>query len=431
MSALNARFNTLEKVKSSLAKRRAAEVRFRALGFISIILALSFLIVLLGSIVVTALPALTRTLVELDVYFDPQQIDPEARRDVKSLSNGNYEACIKAALIARFPEVTDRQQKRALYALISSSAAYQLRNEVLDNPGLIGQTRKLWILADDTVDQVLKGSISRNSPEATRKIKDNQLVWIDKLMAEGSIKTMFNDPFFSSGDSREPESAGILGALSGSFFTLLVTLSLSLPIGIAAAVYLEEFAPRNRWTDFIEVNINNLAAVPSIIFGLLGLAVFINFFGLTRSSPLVGGLILTLMTLPVIIIAGRSALKSVPSSIRDAALSVGASPIQAIFHHVFPQAMPGILTGAIIGMSRALGESAPLLMIGMVAFIVDIPHGIQDPATVLPVQIYLWADSPERAFVERTAAAILVLLIFLVGMNGLAIYLRKRYEQRW
>ncbi|MGI9213848.1 MAG: phosphate ABC transporter permease PstA, partial [Methylococcaceae bacterium] len=242
---------------------------------------------------------------------------------------------------------------------------------------------------------------------------------------------MFNSAFFLKGDSREPESAGIFGALSGSFFTLLVTVALSLPIGIAAAIYLEEFAPKNKWTDLIEVNINNLAAVPSIVFGLLGLAVFINFMGLTRSSPLVGGLILTLMTMPVIIIAGRSALKSVPPSIKEAALGVGASPIQAVFHHVFPLAMPGMLTGAIIGLSRALGESAPLLMIGMVAFIVDIPGGIRDPATVLPVQIYLWADSPERAFVERTSAAILVLLGFLICMNGLAVYLRKKYEKRW
>ncbi len=431
MSALHARFNTLERVKSSLARRRAAEVRFRALGLVSIILALSFLVMLLGSIVVTAFPAFTRTLVALDVYFDPQQIDPEARGDIKTISSGNYDACLKAALMTRFPDVSERQQKRALYALISSSAAYQLRNKIIKNPEWMGRTQKIWVLADDTVDQFFKGNIQRETPETERKIKDNQLVWLDALAAEGRIKTAFNTILFISGDSREPESAGILGAVSGSFFTLLVTIALSLPIGIAAAVYLEELAPHNRWTDFIEVNINNLAAVPSIVFGLLGLAVFINFMGLPRSSSLVGGLILTLMTMPVIIIAARSALKSVPPSIREAALSVGASPIQAIFHHVFPQAMPGILTGAIIGMSRALGESAPLLMIGMVAFIVDIPHGIYDPATVLPVQIYLWADSPERAFVERTAAAILVLLLFLVCMNGLAIYLRKRYEQRW
>lgn len=423
--------NTLDKVKSSLAKRRAAEVRFRAFGWISIVAALAFLFVLLGSIVGNAIPAFTRTLIGLDVYFDPQHIDPDSTNDIRVISNGNYDACLKTALASQFPEVKDRQQKRALNALFSSSASYQLRDEILQKPSLMGQTQTVWLLADDNVDQLLKGGIKRSATEAERKIKDNQIAWIDTLAAGGKIKTVFNSSFFISGDSREPESAGILGSLSGSLFTLLVTLLLSLPIGIAAAIYLEEFAPRNRWTDFIEVNINNLAAVPSIVFGLLGLAVFINFMGLPRSSSLVGGLILTLMTMPVIIIAARSALKSVPPSVREAALGVGASPIQAIFHHVFPLAMPGILTGAIIGMSRALGESAPLLMIGMVAFIVDIPHGVREPATVLPVQIYLWADSPERAFVERTAAAILVLLIFLVCMNGLAVYLRKKYEQRW
>jgi len=422
---------TLEKVKASLGKRRAAELRFQAIGLVSIMAALLFLVVLLGSIVGNALPAFTSTYIGLDVYLDPEQIDPEAKRDSASLAGGNYDACIKAALARSFPDVKDRSQKRALNALTSSSAPYQIRDMVLENPGLIGQTRRFWLLADDTVDQVLKGSIKRSTPESERKIKDHQLDWIDQLSSQRRIKQGFNVTFFSSGDSREPESAGILGALSGSFLTLLVTISLSLPIGMAAAIYLEEFAPKNGWTDFIEVNINNLAAVPSIVFGLLGLAVFINFMGITRSSPLVGGLILTLMTMPVIIIAGRSALKSVPPSVRDAALGVGASPIQAVFHHVFPLAMPGMLTGAIIGLSRALGESAPLLMIGMVAFIVDVPEGIRDPATVLPVQIYLWADSPERAFVERTSAAILVLLAFLVCMNGLAVYLRKKYERRW
>ena len=245
------------------------------------------------------------------------------------------------------------------------------------------------------------------------------------------MKKRFNTTFFTAGDSREPELAGILGAAAGSFFTLVVTLLLSFPIGVAAAVYLEEFAPKNRWTDLIEVNINNLAAVPSIIFGLLGLAVFLNFFGLPRSAPVVGGLVLTLMTLPVIIIASRSALKSVPPSIREAALGVGASEMQMVAHHVLPLALPGMLTGTIIGMARALGETAPLLMIGMVAFIVDIPAGFTDPATALPVQIYLWADSPERAFVERTSGAIIVLLAFLIIMNAVAVILRKRYERRW
>ena len=241
----------------------------------------------------------------------------------------------------------------------------------------------------------------------------------------------FNRAFFTSGDSREPELAGIWGATKGSFFMLLVTLLLSFPLGVAAAIYLEEFAPRSWWVDVVEVNINNLAAVPSIVFGLLGLAVFINFFGLPRSAPLVGGLVLTLMTLPVVIIASRAAIKAVPPSVREAALGIGASQMQMVFHHVLPLAMPGMLTGAIIGMARALGESAPLLMIGMVAFIVDVPSGPMSPSTALPVQIYLWADSPERAFVERTSAAIMVLLAFLLVMNATAVWLRSRFERRW
>ncbi len=245
------------------------------------------------------------------------------------------------------------------------------------------------------------------------------------------MKRSSTQTFFTAGDSREPELAGIRGAVVGSFYTLVITLILSFPIGVAAAVYLEEFAPRNRWTDLIEVNINNLAAVPSIVFGLLGLAMFLNFFGLPRSAPLVGGLVLTLMTLPTIIIASRAALLSVPPSIREAALGVGASKMQVVAHHVLPLALPGMLTGTIIGMARALGESAPLLMIGMVAFIVDVPGGFTDPSTVLPVQIYLWVDSPERAFVERTSAAVMILLGFLIVMNATAVILRKKFERRW
>ena len=269
------------------------------------------------------------------------------------------------------------------------------------------------------------------APESERRVKDVQIAWVTALEEAGRIEKRFNTTFFTAGDSREPELAGIRGAAVGSFYTLLVTLVLSFPIGVAAAVYLEEFAPTNRLTDIIEVNINNLAAVPSIIFGLLGLAVFINFFGLPRSAPLVGGLVLTLMTLPTIIIASRAALKSVPPSIREAALGMGASKMQTITHHVLPLAMPGMLTGTIIGMAQALGESAPLLMIGMVAFIVDVPGGPLDPSTVLPVQIFLWADSPERAFVERTSAAIMVLLAFLITMNAIAVVLRRRFERRW
>jgi phosphate transport system permease protein len=289
----------------------------------------------------------------------------------------------------------------------------------------------VWVPADDDVDMLMKGHFKTDVGESSRRISDKQLAWIKQLQRQGKIRKRFNLTFFTAGDSREPELAGIRGAAVGSFFTLLITLVLSFPIGVATAIYLEEFAPKNRWTDLIEVNINNLAAVPSIVFGLLGLAVFLNFFGLPRSAPLVGGLVLALMTMPTIIIASRAALQSVPPSIREGALGVGASKMQMVVHHVLPLALPGMLTGTIIGMARALGETAPLLMIGMVAFIVDIPGGFTDPATVLPVQIYLWADSPERAFMEKTSAAIMVLLAFLLLMNGAAIILRKKFEKRW
>jgi phosphate transport system permease protein len=327
--------------------------------------------------------------------------------------------------------VQSRQDKKELYRLISNGGSFRLREMVLDDPAIIGTTRDVWLSADDDIDMLVKGHIDRNLAEDDRRVKDSVIAWIDQLDQQGAVDLAFNAGFFTSGDSREPEQAGIGGAIMGSIYTLLVTLVLSFPIGVAAAIYLEEFAPQNRWTDLIEVNINNLAAVPSIVFGLLGLAVFINFFGLPRSAPLVGGLVLTLMTLPTIIIASRAALKSVPPSIREAALGIGASRMQMVFHHVMPLAMPGMLTGTIIGMAQALGESAPLLMIGMVAFIVDIPGGPLDPSTVLPVQIFLWADSPERAFVERTSAAIMVLLGFLIVMNLLAVILRKRFERRW
>jgi phosphate transport system permease protein len=423
---------THEKVKAGLARRRAAEVRFRLYGLASIAAGLCFLFIMFGSIISHAGAAFQQTFIALDVRFDEEVLAPDGRWDDDALLAADYGALLKQSLAALFPDETlDRQQKRALSALLSTGAGYELRQALAAEPELFGKTRRLWLPAGDDVDLYAKGQVDRSLEEGDRRLTDQQLAWLDKLLADGRLEKRFNRTFFTAGDSREPELAGIRGAMTGSMLTLLVTLLLSLPIGMATAVYLEEFAPRNRWTDIIEVNINNLAAVPSIVFGLLGLAVFINFFGLTRSSPLVGGVVLTLMTLPVIIIAGRSALKSVPPSIREAALGIGASQMQTVFHHVLPLAMPGMLTGAIIGMARALGESAPLLMVGMVAFIVDIPGSVSQPATVLPVQIYLWADSPERGFVERTSAAILVLLVFLIVMNGTAVYLRKRFERRW
>jgi len=412
-------------VHAGLARRYRRERRFRLYGVSAIVASLLFLSFLFGSIISKGYSAFQQTYVQLDIYFDPSILSQE------SLSTADYPGVIKQSLRNMFPDAKSRRDKRMLYGLVSSGGAFQIRQMVLDSPEMIGQTLPLWLIADDDIDMLMKGHIAIDVPEGERRIKDIQLAWIDKLQQEGRIEKRFNRIFFTSGDSREPELAGILGAMSGSFYTLLVTLFLSFPIGIAAAVYLEEFAPKNRWTDLIEVNINNLAAVPSIVFGLLGLAVFLNFFSLPRSAPLVGGLVLTLMTLPTIIIASRASLLSVPPSIREAALGVGASQMQTVTHHVLPLALPGILTGTIIGMARALGESAPLLMIGMVAFIVDIPHGFTEPSTVLPVQIFLWADSPERAFVERTSAATIVLLAFLITMNATAVLLRKKFERRW
>ena len=413
------------------ARRRAAERRFRAYGIVAVTLAVAALGALFASIVGNGYTAFQQTYIELEVTYDPETLGIGEARDAAALSGANYPGLVRKAMRDMFPEVTGRKARRTLYGIVSSGASFILRERVLADPGLIGETRRVWVPADDDVDMLLKGHIDRNAPEAERRVKDDRIAWIERLERAGRIGKRFNTTFFTAGDSREPELAGILGAAVGSFLTLLVTLALSFPIGVAAAVYLEEFAPTNRLTDLIEVNINNLAAVPSIIFGLLGLAVFIDFFGLPRSAPLVGGLVLTLMTLPTIIIASRAALKSVPPSIREAALGMGASKMQTITHHVLPLAMPGMLTGTIIGMAQALGESAPLLMIGMVAFIVDVPGGPLDPATALPVQIFLWADSPERAFVERTSAAIMVLLAFLIAMNALAVVLRRRFERRW
>jgi phosphate transport system permease protein len=412
-------------VNRGLGKRYRAEKRFRLYGLAAIIASLTFLSLLFISIIGNGYTAFQQTYVKLDIFFDPADLQKDA------LANADYKGLIKKNLREMFPDVKGRRDKRTLYGMISSGAGFQLRDLVLGNPEIVGQTVPIWVKADDDVDMFIKGHIDRNVPEDERRISDRQMSWIDQWDQDGRIEKRFNKTFFTAGDSREPELAGIWGAAVGSFYTLVVTLILSFPIGVAAAVYLEEFAPKNRLTDLIEVNINNLAAVPSIVFGLLGLAVFLNFFGLPRSAPLVGGLVLTLMTLPTIIIASRASLKSVPPSIREAALGVGASKTQMISHHVLPLAMPGMLTGTIIGMAQALGETAPLLMIGMIAFIVDIPGGFTDPSTVLPVQIFLWADSPERAFTERTSAAIMVLLAFLITMNAAAVFLRKRFERRW
>jgi phosphate transport system permease protein len=427
----DSRVRAIEKVNASLARRYAKERRFRRMGLSAVVLGLFFVSVLFLDIVSKGYTAFVQTHVELEVYFDPAVIDPDGTRDMDAIARADFRQLARQPLRDMFPEVTGRKEKRALYSILSTGAPYQLLDMVKANPDLIGTRQTVALIADDDIDMLVKGHIDRDADAADRRVNDTMIAWVDRLESEGLVSLNFNTGFFTNGDSREPELAGIGGAAAGSFYTLLVTLALSFPIGVAAAVYLEEFAPKNRWTDLIEVNINNLAAVPSIVFGLLGLAVFINLFGLPRSAPLVGGLVLTLMTLPTIIIAARAALKSVPPSIREAALGVGASRMQTVFQHVLPLAMPGMLTGTIIGMAQALGETAPLLMIGMVAFIVDIPGGPLDPSTVLPVQVYLWADSPERAFVERTSAAIIMLLAFLIAMNTFAVVMRRRFERRW
>ena len=415
---------------NNLKSRLAKEKRFKAYGVISITTALTLLTILFVSIFSQGYTAFQETRIQLPVYFDQEILDPNKTNDWNIIKKANFNGLVKQSIRDLFPEVSGRSNKRKLYKIVSSSAEYQIRNIVNNDLSIIGSKQNIWVLADDDVDMLIKGNINRNLPENERRIDDQELMWIEYLESENLIKKVFNKTLFSSGDSSESEQSGILVALLGSFYALLITLVLSFPIGIATAVYLEEFAPKdNKFVDFIEVNINNLAAVPSIIFGLLGLAIFLNFFEMPRSAPLVGGMVLSLMTLPRIIIPARAALKSVPPSIREGALGLGASNVQAVFNHVLPIATPGMLTGTIIGMAQALGESAPLLIIGMVAFIVDIPQGFTDPATTLPVQIYLWADTPERGFVERTAAVIMVLLIFLVLMNSLAIYLRKKFEK--
>jgi len=421
--------DNLPKIKRSLKRRSRSEARFRWYGRIAIILGLAAVFTLFVDIIGKGHGAFKATYIQLEVHYDPEVIGINSLTDKSLLMQANWDAVPKQALRNSFSDVSGRRDKRKLYKLLSNGAGFDLKDRLLANPDLFGKTETRWILVDDDIDTYYKSWLD-GEPYSAR-LSAKQVQWIDQLHQQSQIRLQLNTNLLTRGDSREPEQAGIRGAVVGSLLTLLLTLMLSFPIGVAAAIYLEEFAAKNRFTDFIEVNINNLAAVPSIIFGLLGLAVFINFFHVPRSVPIVGGLVLTLMTLPTIIITSRAAIKSVPPSIREAALGMGASRYQVVIHHVLPLALPGMLTGAIIGMAQALGETAPLLMIGMVAFIVDIPQGFTDPATVLPVQIFLWADSPERAFIEKTSAAIMVLLSFLLIMNISAVWLRKRLERRW
>jgi phosphate transport system permease protein len=417
-----------------LRRRHGAELRFRIYGIVAIAFGVVFLAVLLVSIISKGYSAFLQTTITIPVTFSEEIIDKDNERGTNPdvLISANYPVVARNSLLQVLGiDPSDRQLVAAAGKLISDGSRAQLRNMVLANPSIVGTTQQVALLASGDIDSAFKGQIDIRVPEANRKVSDQQLAWIEQLRQAGQISGQFNWGLLTFGASSRPETSGLGVALIGSLYMMGVVLLLALPIGVAASIYLEEFARRSRLTDLIEVNINNLAAVPSIVFGLLGLAVFINFFGLPRSAPIVGGLVLTLMTLPTIIIATRAALRSVPPSIRTAALGVGASKMQTVFQHVLPLATPGILTGTIIGLARALGETAPLLLIGMVAFVADYPSQPFQPATALPVQIYMWANEAERAFVERTSGAVIVLLVFLALMNLAAILLRRRFERRW
>ncbi len=414
-----------------IRKRHRAEFRFKAYGLGAILLAVAFLVVFLGTIVVRGVPGFFQSYVLLNVDVPAETVAPDGDLSPETLRRGNYAPLLRDALLKDFPDASGRSQRRELAGLLSPISRYTLQDEVVADPGLVGQSFEQWFLLSDDADRLIKGETTADMPADQRRLTDQQVAWIEALEAAGKIETRFDWNFFTDGNSAEPEAAGLGAAIMGSLYTMLVMLVLCVPVGVMAATYLEEFAPKNHLTDIIEININNLAAVPSIVFGLLGLAVFLSFFGLPRSAPLVGGMVLALMTLPTVIITTRAALKAVPPSIRQGAVALGASKLQAVLHHVLPLALPGILTGTIIGVAQALGETAPLLMIGMFAFVQEAPGGILDTATVIPVQIYSWADQAERAYEAKTSAAILVLLSFLILMNAVAVLLRRRFERRW
>jgi phosphate transport system permease protein len=417
-------------VQQNIARRNRQEKRFRFYGRLAVAIALVFLVTLFATIISKGVPGFFQYYVTLDVELDRERLDPKGDLSTSSLYNGDARSVVREALfVVVKPE--GRSGKRAAGKMVSSGSEERLRKFVQKNPELFGTIQPIRFALDDDIDSFLRGFIKRETPEADRRINDKVIGYVDMLNEQGRISYNFSDYLIFGSASRDAEMAGIKGAFIGSMMTLAVCLVLSFPIGVATAVYLEEIAKKNRLTEFIEININNLAAVPSVVFGILGLAIFIGIFGMPRSIPLIGGVVLALMTLPTIIISSRAAIRAVPPSVRDAAYGVGASRMQVIFHHVIPLAMPGMLTGTIIGMAQALGETAPLLMIGMVAFIVDVPGSIMDPGTVLPVQIFMWADFAERMFIQKTSAAIIVLLAFLVSMNAFAIILRKRLERRW
>ncbi len=417
-------------VKKSIVKRRSKDNRLKLYGRIAIGLAVCFLLFLFYSIFTKGFPGFFQYYVTLDINFDRDRIDPKGDLSDNSLFDGEASKIVNESLFSII-EPKGRKAKKQAKKIVSSGKDVRIAKMVKNDPSLFGTITKVKFALDDDIDSFLRGYIKRETPESDRRISDKVIGFVDKLNQDGRITYEFSDYILKGSASGNPEMAGIKGAFIGSMLTLSVCLLISFPLGVATAVYLEEIAKKNRITEFIEVNINNLAAVPSVVFGIMGLAIFISIFGMPRSIPLVGGMVLALMTLPTIIISSRAAIRAVPPSVRDAAYGIGASKLQVIFHHVIPLAMPGMLTGTIIGMAQALGETAPLLMIGMVAFIVDIPNSVMDPGTVLPVQIFMWADFAERMFIQKTSAAIIVLLGFLISMNALAVYLRKKLERRW
>lgn len=416
-----------ERVEARLKTRHAQEMRFRNYGRIAILVALAFLAVLLGRVISQGYSTFIDYQLTVPVYVDPTRVDKA------DIPGANFDLLIADQMLVRLGVKDDDYGSKSgkVMDLISNDLGFQILARVKADPSLIGKTVKISGPVKSDGALYFKGEMKRSTPEEERKLDNEQLGWLDKMQTSGLVKSGFNTGFFTRSDSTEPEQAGVLGAVVGSAMMLLVTALLAVPIGVLAATYLEEFAPKNRWTDIIEVNINNLAAVPSIVYGLLGLAVFINWLHVPRSSPLLGGLVLALMALPTVIIATRSALRAVPPSIREAALGVGASRTQTVFHHVLPLAMPGVMTGAILSLAHALGETAPLLMIGMISFVPGVPESFTSSATVLPVQVFIWENASERGFHERTAGAIMVLLVFMIVMNLAAIVVRRRFERRW
>lgn len=403
----------------NLKKRHAREARFKFFGRAAIAFSLAFLVILFAMILSKSNSAFLQTKIAITVDLSKESVTQNSENDEL-----NYRRLVKQSLQQQFPDTSSLIENAALYQILSKIAPLELEEQIENHPQSLGKKDIFWLSASSKIDVYFKHKIVGN-------LTEKQKIWADKLIAKHNIKTVFNWNFFKFADSREPEIAGIGAGLTGSILVMAIFLGLAFPIGVMCAFYLEEFAAKNRITDIIEISINNLAAIPSIIYGLLGLTVYLQFFYLPRSSSLVGGMTLFMLVLPVIIIATRNTIRSIPKSISDGAAALGASKVQIMWHHLLPLSIPGIMTGTILAISRALGETAPLLMIGMVAFIADIPQNFTDPTTVLPVQIYLWSDSPEIGFAEKTAAAILVLLGFLILFNLVAIVLRKKFERKW